>query len=290
MSIAKLNLANPDDSDVKFKISKFPDGQQMVDIESDQMYINGLAVNIVSRMNSFRDIELIIAANQALREMAVGSVSLYVPYFLGARSDRKFRKGGTNYLKSVICPIINSQNFNTVIVLDPHSDVLEACLNNFEKIDNHTIVKHALRNIDNKNDAHNRIVLVSPDAGALKKIFDVAKEFRIDKVITASKVRDIKTGKILKTDIPSLKGNFCMDPNHKYVIVDDICDGGRTFIELAKAIRLQRSDAKIYLIITHGIFSAGFEELNNWFEKIFTTNSCGDFDNPRLLQFNVFKN
>jgi hypothetical protein len=59
MSIAKLNLANPDDSDVKFKISKFPDGQQMVDIESDQMYINGLAVNIVSRMNSFRDIELI---------------------------------------------------------------------------------------------------------------------------------------------------------------------------------------------------------------------------------------
>jgi ribose-phosphate pyrophosphokinase len=286
MSIARLNLTNPNDSDVKFKISKFPDGQQTVDIESSPMYINGLAVNIVSRMNSFRDIELIIAANQALREMSVGSVSLYVAYFLGARSDRKFQQGGTNYLKQVICPIINSQNFDTVIVLDPHSDVLEACLNNFEKINNHSIVKHALTNIDNKNDAHDRICLVSPDAGAYKKIFDVAKEFGIDNIVTATKVRDLKTGKILRTEVPTPD----MHNDIKYVIVDDICDGGRTFTEIAKAIKSVRPTAKIYLIVTHGIFSAGFEELNIQFEKIFSTNSYGDFDNPKLLQFNVFKN
>jgi ribose-phosphate pyrophosphokinase len=286
MSIARLNLTNPNDSDVKFKISKFPDGQQTVDIESNPMYINGLAVNIVSRMNSFRDIELIIAANQALREMVVGSVSLYVPYFLGARSDRKFQQGGTNYLKQVICPIINSQNFDTVIVLDPHSDVLEACLNNFEKVNNYSIVKHALTNIDNKNDAHDRICLVSPDAGAYKKIFDVAKEFGIDNIVTATKVRDLKTGKILRTEVPTPD----MHNDIKYVIVDDICDGGRTFTEIAKAIKAVRPTAKIYLIVTHGIFSAGFEELNIQFEKIFSTNSYGDFDNSQLLQFNVFKN
>jgi ribose-phosphate pyrophosphokinase len=286
MSIARLNLTNPNDSDVKFKISKFPDGQQTVDIESSPMYINGLAVNIVSRMNSFRDIELIIAANQALREMVVGSVSLYVPYFLGARSDRKFQQGGTNYLKQVICPIINSQNFDTVIVLDPHSDVLEACLNNFEKVNNHSIVKHALTNIDNKNDAHDRICLVSPDAGAYKKIFDVAKEFGIDNIVTATKVRDLRTGKILRTEVPTPD----MHNDIKYVIVDDICDGGRTFTEISKAIKAVRPTAKIYLIVTHGIFSAGFEELNIQFEKIFSTNSYGDFDNPKLFQFNVFKN
>ena len=286
MSIARLNLTNPNDSDVKFKISKFPDGQQTVDIESSPMYINGLAVKIMSRMNSFRDIELIIAANQALRGMGVGSVSLYVPYFLGARSDRKFQQGGTNYLKQVICPIINSQNFDTVIVLDPHSDVLEACLNNFEKVNNHSIVKHALTNIDNKNDAHDRICLVSPDAGAYKKIFDVAKEFGIDNIVTATKVRDLRTAKILRTEVPTPD----MHNDIKYVIVDDICDGGRTFTEIAKAIKAVRPTAKIYLIVTHGIFSAGFEELNTQFEKIFSTNSYGDFDNPKLLQFNVFKN
>jgi ribose-phosphate pyrophosphokinase len=128
--------------------------------------------------------------------------------------------------------------------------------------------------------------LVSPDAGAYKKIFDVAKEFKIDNIVTATKVRDLKTGKILHTEVPTPE----MHNDIKYVIVDDICDGGRTFTEIAKAIKAVRPTAKIYLIVTHGIFSAGFGDLNSQFEKIFSTNSYGDFDNSQLLQFNVFKN
>jgi ribose-phosphate pyrophosphokinase len=287
------------DSDVKFKISRFPDGQQTVDIESAPMYINGLDVKIYSRMNSFRDIELIIAANQALREMAVGTVTLYVPYFLGARSDRKFQQGGTNYLKQVICPIINAQKFDCVIVLDPHSDVLEACLNNFGKIDNHTIVKYALTNIDNRNAARDRICLVSPDGGALKKIYDIAHEFQIHHLVTAMKHRDIQTGKINHTEVPTLPASLDGE-KMKYVIVDDICDGGRTFTELAKAIHAQQPEAKLYLIVTHGIFSAGFEDLSKYFTKIYTSNSVKDIMNENddtdaeraakqiVTQFNVF--
>jgi ribose-phosphate pyrophosphokinase len=299
MIITKLNLTDPNDSDIKFKISRFPDGQQAVDIESAPMYINGLDVKIYSRMNSFRDIELIIAANQALREMGVGSVSLYVPYFLGARSDRKFQQGGTNYLKQVICPIINSQRFDRVLVLDPHSDVLEACLNNFEKINNFTIVKQALTDIDNRNDARDRICLVSPDGGALKKIYDIAHEFKIHHLVTAMKHRDIQTGKINHTEVPNLPVSVDGE-KMKYVIVDDICDGGRTFTELAKAIHGQQPEAKLYLIVTHGIFSAGFEDLSKYFTKIYTSNSVKDIMNENddtdteraakqiVTQFNVF--
>ena len=284
MSIAKFNLVNPNDSDVTFKISKFPDGQQTIDIQSSQMYIKGLDVKIYARMDTFRDLELIIAANQALRGMAVGSVSLYVPYFLGARSDRKFQEGGVNYLKHVICPVINSQKFDCVITLDPHSDVLEACLDNFEKIDNHTIVKYALTDIDNKVDAQDRIVLVSPDGGALKKIYGVAERFQIHNIITATKHRDIRTGKITHTEVPTLDQHKDL----KYVIVDDICDGGRTFTELAKALKGSRPTAKIYLVVTHGIFSAGFNELSKYFEKIYTTNSVKDIKEELVTQFNVF--
>jgi ribose-phosphate pyrophosphokinase len=299
MNIAKLDLVNTDYTDVEFRISKFPDGQQTVDIESSPIYINGLNVKIYSRMNSFRDIELIIASNQALREMGVGTVTLYVPYLLGGRSDRKFRQGGTNYLKHVICPIINAQKFDAVIVLDPHSDVIEGCLNNFEKINNHTIVKYALTDIDNSDDAQDRICLVSPDGGALKKIYDVAEHFGIEKIVTAMKHRDIKSGKITHTEVPNLPVSVTGE-EFKYVIVDDICDGGRTFIELSKAIRNQKPDAKIYLIVTHGIFSAGFEELSKYFTKIYTTNSVKDVKNENedtdaereakqiVTQFNVF--
>lgn len=260
-----LNLTDVEKSDIAFKVSKFPDGQQSISIEPVGPTPT---IQIQSRLNSFRDVELIICANQSLKEMGATNIELYVPYFLGARSDRKFGEGETNYLKNVICPIINSQGFSKVITLDPHSDVLEACLNNFEKENNFKLVEYAISEIDKKEN----IILVSPDAGAYKKVFDVAKEFQIENIITATKVRDIKTGNILSTQLPIISRNV----KYKYVIVDDICDGGRTFIELAKAIKSQREAVEIYLVVTHGIFSAGFAELNKYFKGIFCTDSYRD--------------
>ena len=291
-----LDLVNLEKSQIKYKISQFPDGQQTIDLTDwNNLLRYNDAVKINSRLNNFKDLELIICATQAVRNIKPNrEIALYVPYFMGSRSDRKFAEGGVNYLKQVICPIINSLNFVTVITLDPHSDVLEACLNNYEKVNNHTLAKYSLAKIDNKNGAQDRICLVSPDAGAYKKIFDVAKKFGIENIITATKVRDMKTGKILRTEIPVL--------NHhdeiQYVIIDDICDGGRTFVELAKVITEGRPTAKVHLIVTHGIFSAGFEELNKYFEGIYTTNSYIDINNPnfsiendnnlhKLTQFNV---
>ena len=283
-----LNLAYPEKSNINFKINRFPDGQQSVTLEVDTVHISANiseGVLIKSRLNNFRDLELIICATAALRNTGIKKIHLYAPYFIGARSDRRFTEGDVNYLKQVICPIINSQNFESVRVLDPHSDVLEACLNNFVKDNNHKIVKNALTDIDNKNDAQERIVLVSPDAGAYKKIFDVAQKFSINKIITATKVRDLRTGKILHTEIPVLDQH----ENLKYVIIDDICDGGRTFTELAKAIHGSRPTAEIYLIVTHGIFSNGFDELSKDIKKIYSSNSYSDIDaEGSLTQFNVF--
>lgn len=270
-----LNLVEQERSTVKYKISNFPDGQQTVDItvvRSSQFLDE--TVLITSRLNSFKDLELIVCANQALKNLGASHISLYVPYFLGARSDRKFMLGGVNYLKQVICPIINSQGFDHVTVLDPHSDVLEACLNNFEKISNHALVKFAFeemvpgRRWDNPELDTDKIALISPDAGALKKIYDIGKNFGITNVTTASKVRDIATGNIVRTELPTMD----LDGIEHFVIIDDICDGGRTFIELAKEIKKQ-TDKPIYLIVTHGIFSAGYAGLGELFKQIYTTNS-----------------
>lgn len=279
-----LNLAYPENSEIKFKVSKFPDGQQTLDLTN--FFVGTFiekSITIKSRLNNFKDLELIICANQALKNLGASRVHLYVPYFVGARSDRKFQEGGINYLKQVICPIINSQNFASVTVVDPHSDVLEACLNNYVKEDNFDLVKWSLEQIDNRDGAQNRICLVSPDAGAYKKIFDVAKYFKIPNLVTATKVRDLVTGNILSTNVPI----SVHDADKDFVIIDDICDGGRTFIELAKAIKETRSLSsvvhpdnygKIYLIVTHGIFSAGFEKLSDELDGIFCTNSIKDID------------
>jgi ribose-phosphate pyrophosphokinase len=258
---------------------------------------------IKSRLNDFRDLEIIICATQALKEVGVKNISLYIPYCIGARSDRKFMEGGMNYVKHVIAPIINSQGYNKVTILDPHSDVLEACINNFEKVDNGNLVSFALQdyflskgfktwsasNFDGMR-------FISPDAGALKKVFHVADAVKYrNEVIIASKHRNLETGKIDYTNVPMSVN----DADKDVFIIDDICDGGRTFIEIAKAVNEVRNlssavhpdhHGKNYLIVTHGIFSAGYELLGEYFEKIYVTNSVKDIpeDNSLVKQINVF--
>ena len=274
------------DLNLRYKISKFPDGQQSINL--DFIHLED-EVKISSRLNDFKDLEVILCATAALRNVGVKTIHLYVPYFLGARSDRQFTDGGINYLKDVICPIINSQNYETVTIVDAHSDVLEACIHNYRKIDNINLVKFALTDIDNTNGAREKLILVSPDAGALKKMYHVSEHFGIEKMVIANKHRDIKTGKITHTEVPGLT----QEPGSKnFVIIDDICDGGRTFLEIAKTIRKEREDSvfndKIYLVVTHGIFSAGFLELRNWIDGIYCTNSVKNVDNELVKQLNIF--
>lgn len=285
-----LNLVDLNKSDIKYEISKFPDGQQQVKILSNirellpKMYLsNFVDIQIKTRLNNFKDLELLICTVKSLKELEQISLTykihLYTPYFLGSRSDRKFEEGSNNYLKDVICPIINSLNFESVTILDPHSDVLEACLKNFKKVDNKELVFFAWDDLTRLNDGYwKQPVLISPDAGANKKIFKVAEQigYKGD-IITCSKERD-KEGNLTRTIVPNFKSN------QDVIIIDDICDGGATFINIAKEIKKSGHVGKIYLIVTHSIFSKGFGELQQYFDGIYTTNSYQDL-NPDTQSF-----
>ena len=288
-----LDLTNEERSDIKYKVSKFPDGQQSItlDLDNTNFEPGSQSVTIKSRLNSFLDLELIICANQALIELGVKKsefrlkeINLYTPYFLGARSDRKFLNGQSNYLKTVICPIINSQNFNRVTILDPHSDVLEACLNNFHKVSNVDFASTAI-----KYYVEGDLTLISPDAGALKKIYDVSKAIGCKNVIVANKLRDMETSKIIRTEVPGLDDA----PGSKnFVICDDIGDGFGTFIQIAKSIRNIRPkeifNDRIYLVVTHSIQEIGLKNALEYIDLILTTNSVNDYNIDRVKIFNVF--
>lgn len=296
-----LNLALPEQSEIKYKISKFPDGQQQVNIlgeynENERRVLKTpmihfrdysgwephVKVLIKSRLNNFLDLELIICTVASLRNLGVKEIHLYCPYLEGSRSDRQFEKGSNNYLKQVICPIINSLKFESVTVLDPHSDVLEALIDNYKKLDNLTLVSSALEelyvgkvNWDIRKSCHittdgSGFVLVSPDAGAAKKIYKLAEKIGYKKeVIICSKDRDTE-GNLTKINVPLDNVEFDND----LIIIDDICDGGATFINIAKEIKEWGVwKGKLYLIVTHGIFSKGFEELSQYFDGIYCTNS-----------------
>lgn len=273
-----INLTN--DESGNFKISHFPDGQTDIVIYPEKLDFLDRRCQITSHFNSFEDLALIICATKALRKLKYKEIHLYIPYILGARSDRKFQKGGTSYLVDVVAPILNALNFESVTCVDAHSDVAQACINNLEVIDNSNLVKWSLKQIYGTDKGN--FTITSPDQGSLKKIWNVMSKIgHTQEPLICSKHRDLTSGKILSTIVPL---ETCID-KMDYIIIDDICDGGRTFIEIAKVIKDKYANApgeikptcRIFLIVTHGIFSNHFSSLNHVVDGIYTTDSITSY-------------
>jgi ribose-phosphate pyrophosphokinase len=291
-----LNLTDIDKSDVKYQIQEFPDGQQNIVIDTQSIdnnswrnWSNEVQKGpwlIKSRLNNWLDLELIVCATKSLRNLGVKEIHLYVPYFMGARSDRQFEEGGNRYIKDVITPVINSLNFESVTCIDPHSYVLENCINNFQSISNQSLVENSLRLIagDWKERTKSEgFILVSPDAGASHKIFKLAEQigYKGD-IITCSKERD-SDGKIIGVEVPEF------DISKDIIIIDDILDYGNTFNNIAGRMNDAEHKGKKYLIITHAIQDAGLENSLRWFDGIYTTNSYKSREsNERIKILNVF--
>lgn len=291
-----LNLTNKETSDIKFEVSSFPDGQQQVAIKLgplDKAAIEidrNFPVTIKTRINNWSDLEKVTCAVASLKHEGVTEIHLYAPYLIGARSDRFFgpdTKGYTsnNYIKNVIAPAINDLKLTSVTVLDPHSDVLEACLNNFHKETNVGLVRFALNSLYGPNSPDN-FILVSPDMGALKKIYSVADAIGYKgEYVICSKFRNWE-GELSRVEVPIKSHQVDKD----FILIDDICDGGKTFIEIGKKIKetvesYKGIPGKRILIVTHGIFSQGLAVLEQYFDKIYCTNSYSD--NSNINQLNV---
>ncbi|MFB9077787.1 ribose-phosphate diphosphokinase [Flavobacterium procerum] len=248
--------------EIKFQSFTFSGGEPHIKINPD--FDVNQKVTITHRLNSFNDLGLLCITVDALRRMDVKIIDLFIPYFPAARQDRVMIPGEPLSVK-VYADIINAMQLNKVFVFDAHSEVTPALLNNSTVIPNYTFIKEVLNKIGQN------VKLISPDGGALKKIYKVSEYLGGVEVVECSKSRDVKTGKLsgFKVYEEDLQGMDCL-------IVDDICDGGGTFVGLAEELK-KKNAGKLYLAVSHGIFNKGFEVLN-CFDGIFTTNSFKDFD------------
>ncbi|RZJ56117.1 MAG: ribose-phosphate pyrophosphokinase [Flavobacterium sp.] len=251
---------------IKFQSFTFSGGEPHIKIVPD--FDTNRKVTITHRLNSFNDLGLLCVTVDALRRMDVKIIELFIPYFPAARQDRVMIPGEPLSVK-VYADIINAMQLNKVFVFDAHSEVTPALLNNSTVIPNYTFIQQVIKSIGND------VKLISPDGGALKKIYKVSEFLGGVEVVECSKSRDVKTGKLsgFKVYNDDLEGMDCL-------IVDDICDGGGTFVGLAEELK-KKNAGKLYLAVSHGIFNKGFEVLD-CFDRIFTTNSFKDFEGENV--------
>lgn len=265
------------------KSFKFSDGAIQIRLKSNmetpdlsnQKYRN--AIYIRTCLDSSDSImELQLTCNALRRRYPKHELGLITDYFPYARQDRACVDGEAFSLE-VMCNIINSLKFETVYISDAHSDITLDLLNNVIEKEQWEYVRTCINRFDIDID---NIILVSPDKGALEKISLLADHYG-KTAINAYKVRCPDTGEIIETriDIDDFNGSDVF-------IVDDLCDGGRTFIELAKILRTKNC-GKILLYITHGIFSKGTDIVFEYIDEIYTTSSIWDSHDTRV---NVIEN
>ncbi|GGX22486.1 ribose-phosphate diphosphokinase [Undibacterium macrobrachii] len=260
-------LPNPHAEGEAFKQFQFGSGENHVQVLSP----SSNRVEIMYRYSGDQSMMQLLLMTDALRRQGASEIDLFIPYFPGARQDRVCNVGEPLSAK-VYADLINNQQYRLVTVFDPHSDVVVALLNQVRVIKNHQFIKDVVADLGSE------LILISPDAGSNKKIFELASRLGGLEVVRADKLRDVRNGAIVGTEV------FCEDLSGKTaLIVDDICAGGRTFIELAKKLKSKNCN-KIVLAVSHFEGSAQEDKLaESGIDALYTTNSLKDFPETAFL-------
>lgn len=243
----------------------FPGGERHVRLPASVGGCGDRVWTLTANLYSAQGIVDLLLLVDALRRATpqAGELHLMMPYVPYARQDR-VAVAGEPLSAAVFCRLINGLGFDTVTIADPHSDVVPALLDRVQVMRAAQYVKtlraSALAHVP-------EIALVAPDVGARKRVEQVAKEVGAP-VAYATKTRDPVTGKLSGAEIT---GDL---PDLPLLVVDDICDGGGTFIALAKVIRAASSQP-LYLYVTHGLFTKGLEPLLALYDGVFTAH-CAD--------------
>lgn len=221
----------------------FPSGEMHVNVNVDGN--KGWPVNLLFNFTKNEDLVKLMLVVNAYNRAGVQINQLHIPYVPFGRQDR-INKVGEPLSIEVFSKIINDVDARKVFIIDPHSDVTSALIKNCVIVQQHELFVDYFR--DKKD-----FVLVSPDAGAIKKIYKLANVIGCSDIIECSKNRNTSDGSITNVHINGFKEEYI---GKDFYVVDDICQGGRTFFEIGVAIRkLIKNNGRLILMISHGFFS-----------------------------------
>lgn len=213
--------------------ARFPDGTSAI-----KVFVAPTQQKAVIRWNYESDCEMPILQYlvRHLREHKCKYIVLEMPYIPNARNDRVHEPDDVFTLK-YFCEWLNSLGIDKVAVLDPHSYVAQALINNVHVIQPKNIIWEVIRQIGD-----DKLLMFYPDEGAMKRYSSMIKRPHAFGI----KQRDWGTGKIHRLSIAGAE----MVAGKNVLIVDDICSRGGTFYFSVKALKNAGAN-DIYLYATH---------------------------------------
>lgn len=213
------------------------------------------------------------------RNKNVGRLDAFIPYFPGARQDRS--DGLAPFTIYLTSQLLSSRLNVRYHLFDTHSEITQKLVCPdilFMPTDLDVPLSQDVAGV------------IAPDLGAVSRAEAFRNRFYPrSELIKCSKSRNTVTGNLSDYHMPELP------LPGRYIIVDDICDGGGTFNLLAREFFKDSvgSHSKLEMFVSHGIFSKGLVNIDPRIEKITTTDSwCREsflfgFDEPQRSRLRV---
>lgn len=247
---------------IGYEVISFPDGEK-------HLKINKLdrkdTVEIICRITNSDELFLLMQLSDILNRQCVCVEKITISYLMTMRCDRLFSFEQPFSLK-IVADVINSFNAKKVVIIEPHSS---ACLD---------LIKNSEARYTSKGLLEYPTTVCFPDNGAFTRY---ASNMLMRPYIVCSKVRDVETGKITSFSIDKV----CeYKEGSEIIVVDDLCDGGGTFVGIAVKLR-ELKPSKLILAVTHAVQKEGIERVSGFYDKVIITNSYKDWDD---LPNNVF--
>lgn len=260
------------------KPEQFPDGTMKLDIivfPFDEL------VKIEWYYDSEDELlQLVYIVNHIYDISPSSTATLIMPYIPNARFDRTVEIDEVFTLK-YFANIINSLNFDSVEVLDPHSHVSEALFDRLSIQSPDIYIKKVIKKLPDNT------MLFFPDEGSVKRYSNLPKY--CGPYAFGIKRRNWLTGAIeglnVAGDVEKIKGR-------NILIVDDICSKGGTFYYSALKLK-ELGAANIYLYVTHcenSIYDGELLKNNGLIEKVYTTDSIlTNTESPKIELVEEFR-
>lgn len=252
----------PKDEGIKYECFRYPAGEYQVRIKPTELkaILQATEVRVIARKQEGFVEKLALMADAI--HIIVGNtaaMNLVLPYLPYSRADRRFTEGDCFGLR-VFGQLIDAMGFWSVLTIDAHSKVAKKAIANLVDIDPSSLIHQAIADQTVLGDMP---TILFPDQGARDRYTPLGVPK--DKIEYCTKERDPLTGKILGITVPEKEfGNV--------LIVDDICDGGATFIDIAQKVKC----TFLGLYVTHGIFSKGLAPLYQHIDKIYTSDTFAE--------------
>ena len=253
-----ISLTSPNGL-ISVQLGLYPDNTPVINFAEAWDANGGQIDTMLLRPASMQEFFTGMMICESVRERGGRVKNLVIPCIPGARQDRIKWEGDMLFTIKYVAKAINDQNFDKVTTVDPHSMATTALIDRLY-VYPLEIVHHRLALLDQWDG------VIAPDRGAIGR----AETFKVESdvpVFYGVKHRDPATNKLSGFSIDGLK-----EFGH-YLVVDDLCDGGGTFLGLAETA-FGNYGVTLDLFVTHGLFTKNAtEKLAKSFQTIYSTDS-----------------